>query len=118
MDKSVRVILKTNFNTNLWKKILDHSSLGQTFGFISSNPFNIFAPSQETDKDSIQVYFCRFDDFGEQVENYLYSDNIQSQFKLETSIISFLEEVTRSAKLSRKTILFLPTLDSLNRSTH
>jgi len=118
MDKSVRVVLKTNFNTNLWKKILDQSSLGQNFVFISSNPFNIFAPSQETDKDSLQVYFCRFDDFGQQVENYLYTDNIQSQFKLETSITSFLEEVTRSAKLGRKTILFLPTLDSLNCSNY
>jgi FkbH-like protein len=118
MDKSVRVELKTNFNTNLWKKILDHSSSGSNFFFISSSPFNIFAPSQQTDKDSFQVYFCRFDDFGEQVKNYLFSDTIQSQYELEKSITIFLEEVTRSAKLSRKTILFLPTFDSLNFSNY
>ena len=118
MDKSVRVELKTNFNTNLWKKILDHSSSGSNFVFISSSPFNIFAPSQQIDKDSFQVYFCRFDDFGEQVKNYLFSDNVQSQYELEKSITIFLEEVTRSAKLSRKTILFLPTFDSLNFSNY
>jgi len=118
MDKSVRVELKTNFNTNLWKKILDHSSSGSNFFFISSSPFNIFAPSQQTDKDSFQVYFCRFDDFGEQVKNYLFSDTVQSQYELEKSITIFLEEVTRSAKLSRKTILFLPTFDSLNFSNY
>ena len=118
MDKSVRVELKTNFNTNLWKKILDHSSSGSNFVFISSSPFNIFAPSQQIDNDSFQVYFCRFDDFGEQVKNYLFSDNVQSQYELEKSITIFLEEVTRSAKLSRKTILFLPTFDSLNFSNY
>jgi FkbH-like protein len=118
MDKPVRVELKTNFNTNLWKKILDHSSSGSNFVFISSSPFNIFAPSQQIDKDSFQVYFCRFDDFGEQVKNYLFSDNVQSQYELEKSITIFLEEVTRSAKLSRKTILFLPTFDSLNFSSY
>lgn len=64
MDKSVRVELKTNFNTNLWKKILDRSSSDSNFVFTSSSPFNIFAPIQQKDKDSFQVYFCRFDDFG------------------------------------------------------
>ena len=114
MDKSVRVELKTNFNTNLWKKILDRSSSDLNFVFTSSSPFNIFAPIQQKDKDSFQVYFCRFDDFGEQVKNYLFSNNVKSQHELEKSITSFLEEVTRSAKVSRKTILFLPTFDSLN----
>lgn len=114
MDKSVRIELKTNFNTNLWKKILDQSCSDFNPIFISSSPFNIFAPSQQVDKDSFQVYFCRFDDFGEQLKNYLFSDNVQSQYELEKSVNVFLEEVTRSAKLSRKTILFLPTFDSLN----
>lgn len=118
MDKSVLVELKTNFNTNLWKKILDHSSSSLNFDFISSSPFNIFAPSQQTDRDSFQVYFCRFDDFGEQVKNYLFSNIVQSQYELEKSITIFLEEVTRSAKASRKTILFLPTFDSLSLSNY
>ena len=118
MDKSVQVVLKTNFNTNLWKKILDKSNLRQRFVFISSTPFNIFAPIQEINHDSFQVYFCRFDDFGKQLENYLCKDSIQFQSELEISIFNFLEEVTRSAKSTRKTIVFLPTLDSLNYSNY
>jgi FkbH-like protein len=118
MNKPVQVVLKTNFNTNLWKKILDKSNLQRSFVFISSTPFNIFAPSQEIDQDSIQVYFCRFDDFGKQLENYLYSDSIQLHSELETSVTNFLDEVTRSAKLTRKTIVFLPTFDSLDCSNY
>jgi FkbH-like protein len=118
MDKSVQVVLKTNFNTNLWKKILDKSNLRQRFVFISSNPFNIFAPTQEINHDSFQVYFCRFDDFGKQVVNYLRKDSIQFQSELESSIVNFLEAVTRSAKSIRKTIVFLPTFDSLNYSNY
>jgi len=118
MDKSLQVVLKTNFNTNLWKKILEKLNLHQSFAFVSSTPFNIFAPTKEMDQDSLQVYFCRFDDFGKQLENYLNTDSFQFKSELETSITNFLYEVTRSAKLSRKTIVFLPTFDSLDCSNY
>jgi FkbH-like protein len=118
MNNSVPILLRTNFNTNFWKKILDKSKTIQEFSFISSSPFNIFGPAHEVDLESILVYLCRFDDFGKQTENFLFSDDPNARYELQNSLERFLSDVIASAQKSRKTILFLPTFDSINKSLY
>jgi FkbH-like protein len=118
MNNSVPILLRTNFNTNFWKKILDKSKTCQEFSFISSSPFNIFGPAHEVDSESILVYLCRFDDFGKQTENFLFSDDPNAKHELQNSLERFLSDVIASAQKSRKTILLLPTFDSINKSLY
>jgi FkbH-like protein len=116
MNNLVPILLRTNFNTNFWKKILDKSNSNQEFSFISSRPFNIFGPAEEVNLESILVYLCRFDDFGKITEDFLTSDDPNAYHELQINLEHFLSEVIESAKQSRKTILLLPTFDSINKT--
>lgn len=111
--KPSSLLLRSNFDTKLWAKVLLNDSSYGKYRIVSSGEGSLFAPTSMNLSETVVVFLLRYDDLGKELRHYLTSDSDLFLNTVKSRLDAIIDEIVRTLTTAARTIVFLPSKKTL-----